>query len=413
MRSIAILGDNFYKWGGGIDFLSLVLKALDHDDYVVNVFMPKQQGPKVTNLIINSLSILKNYDIKIMTDPLGMKDCALVNTYQKGGDRNDFMDLLAQGHEGLEIIHYDNISDLRKKLVTKKVDICLPAFSCLGEKFPIPWIGYLFDMQHKYFPNYFSDSTRKFRDREFSWMMHHSKFLLVGSKAVMNDLKKYYPDCDTHVFTLPFAPAKPSFDPSDEREETLKKYNITNKYMIISNQFWSHKNHITAFKALRDLIEGGVTDLELICTGSTLDWGSSNNFANLSEYIKKHGLENHIKILGRIPKKDQIRLMYNSLALIQPTLFEGGPGGGAVFDAVTYGVPAIVSDIPVNREIVGADVEFFDAEDHVQLCNIMRSRLQNNPSRISHVTLVQQGEQRDREIKQFFRKMIDKAINEY
>ena len=42
--------------------------------------------------------------------------------------------------------------------------------------------------------------------------------------------------------------------------------------------------------------------------------------------------------------------MKNSLAIIQPTLFEGSPGGGVLEDAISIGVPAIISDIKVNLE---------------------------------------------------------------
>lgn len=43
---------------------------------------------------------------------------------------------------------------------------------------------------------------------------------------------------------------------------------------------------------------------------------------------KKLGIESKIKILGHIPKLEQIELIKNCIAVIQPTLFEGGPGGG-------------------------------------------------------------------------------------
>ena len=61
--------------------------------------------------------------------------------------------------------------------------------------------------------------------------------------------------------------------------------------------------------------------------------------------------EHRIRILGLIPKYDQIQIMRGAVAVIQPTLFEGGPGGGAVYDAVSIGTPVILSDIPVNREV--------------------------------------------------------------
>ncbi len=69
--------------------------------------------------------------------------------------------------------------------------------------------------------------------------------------------------------------------------------------------------------------------------------------------------------------------MRAALAVVQPTLFEGGPGGGSVFDAVALGVPAIVSDIPVNLEIEEPNVRFFKACDAAALSAAMAERLRS------------------------------------
>lgn len=90
------------------------------------------------------------------------------------------------------------------------------------------------------------------------------------------------------------------------------------------------------------------------------------------------GIDQKVRILGLIPKVDQIALMRGSLALIQPTLFEGGPGGGAVYDAVGLGVPCIVSDIDVNREIDEDAVCFFKTGDADDLFMAMNTIYQNS-----------------------------------
>ena len=83
------------------------------------------------------------------------------------------------------------------------------------------------------------------------------------------------------------------------------------------------------------------------------------------------GLVDNLKVLGMIAKKEQIGLMRGAVAVLQPTLFEGGPGGGSVYDAVSLGVPAIVSDIPVNRELNEPAVSMFPAGDHKRLAEAM------------------------------------------
>jgi len=413
MHNVAIMGDNFYKWGGGIDFISLVLKALNDERSSVKVFLPKQQRPTPGNLLINTWNIVK-YDFpRVLLDPVGIKNGAFSNTYQKDIDRKEFIDMIAQSSLRPDVREYINTSHLVRSLKAENFDVCFPAFSCLGKNFPVPWIGYVFDMQFKYLPQNFTASSRQFRDREFHRMMHNSWYLIVASRAVRDDLHKFYPGSDVHIFCLPFSPAKPSFDPSGDPAALLQKYGVKNRYMMISNQFWAHKNHITAFKAFKELMDDGIDELELVCTGSTDDGGSSNNFVNIMAFLKENGLEGSVKILGRIPKQDQLRLMYNSLALIQPTIFEGGPGGGAVFDAVTYGVPVLLSDIPVNREVQAEGIEFFSPDDHCQLANLMKSMSSSQPKFVPYQNLMRQGIHREQVLCRFFNEMLDKVIDEY
>jgi glycosyltransferase involved in cell wall biosynthesis len=102
---------------------------------------------------------------------------------------------------------------------------------------------------------------------------------------------------------------------------------------------------------------------------------------NLMREISELRLQDHILLLGHIPKLDQIYIMKECIAVIQPTLFEGGPGGGSVYDAVALGVPSIVSDIPVNKEIVDKNVLFFKAGSEQDLYHNML-KIMDSPRRI-------------------------------
>ncbi len=85
--------------------------------------------------------------------------------------------------------------------------------------------------------------------------------------------------------------------------------------------------------------------------------------SGLHEEIADHGLKNSIIFLGYVSKLDQIQIMKKCIAVIQPTLFEGGPGGGAIYDSVALGIPSIVSDIEVNKEIDDDSVHLFHVGD--------------------------------------------------
>jgi glycosyltransferase involved in cell wall biosynthesis len=96
----------------------------------------------------------------------------------------------------------------------------------------------------------------------------------------------------------------------------------------------------------------------------------------------------------QIPKRDQIQIMKHACAVIQPALLEGGPGGGSVYDAVSLDVPAIISDIPVNREVEGPAIEFFPAGQAAALADKMKARLAAPHRRASPNELITAGQRR-------------------
>ena len=175
------------------------------------------------------------------------------------------------------------------------------------------------------------------------------------------------------IFNLPFAPLlQKNWLRNDEKIK--QKYNLPDKYFIISNQFWLHKDHLTAFKSLKILLDKGYENIKILCTGKQEDNRDPEHINRLKAYIKNNYLTNNIKFLGYLDKYDQIAIMKNALAVIQPTLFEGGPGGGVIYNAVALGIPAIVSDIPVNLEINQKDnIIFFKAKDSEDLAKKMIS----------------------------------------
>ena len=105
-------------------------------------------------------------------------------------------------------------------------------------------------------------------------------------------------------------------------------------------------------------------------------------------------LSQYIHFLGYIPKKDQLQILRGAIALLQPTLFEGGPGGGAVYDAVSLGVPSIVSDIPVNKEILGGNVFFFHTGSSDAMKEKMLELLEEEIEKPPKEILIEQGIQR-------------------
>jgi glycosyltransferase involved in cell wall biosynthesis len=250
-----------------------------------------------------------------------------------------------------------------------EVDLVFPCIDVPPISFSIPWVGYIPDFQHCHLPQYFSEKEIITRNKKFSEMLNQANNIVVYSKAVSNDADVFSPRYKAKIHTLPFCPC-PQKEWVSNQIDVRSKYGVQSPYFLISNQFWAHKDHATAFRAFAKYCKMG-GKASLVCTGEPSDNRFPFYFNDLLTLLNDLEISDKVKILGHIPKLDQIALLKKSVAVIQTTHFEGGPGGGAVYDAISLGIPAIVSNIPVNLEIDCGEVSFFNVGNHADLAEIM------------------------------------------
>ncbi len=367
---IAILADALAGWTGGVDFLRFCVSALSSvsPETSWSVLLP-------SNNVAHSIAGLAKRRLKKLA---GMKTVP-VHSISKG----EMIDAITSSGSRIDIIDYRNTaSGLASTMRRCGAEVLFPCAHSLGRSFPLPWIGYIPDLQHKRLPHWFSGRELRARDKVFSTILAEAPAVVVNAAAVIQDIEEFYPDHKARLFALPFCPPAnlPQFsDASGSRVRAA--YHLPERYFMVSNQFWIHKSHETAFMALRHVRDAG-HDVHLVCTGNTSDYRWPDHFNNLKGIIEKNNLGDYVHILGLIPKPDQLAIMRESLAVVQPTLFEGGPGGGAVYDAVSTRTPSIVSDIPVNREIDIGVVRFFAAGSAEDLAAKMVDILANPPRRL-------------------------------
>jgi len=294
----------------------------------------------------------------------------------------DLSEAMSMAGCAVEMHHYpDSTLGLQAAMDSLKSAVVLPCHSSLGSRFPHPWVGYIADLQHKRVPGNFSQTERQGRDRQYRALLADARVVVVNSRSVVEDIREFYPDSTAELIALPFCPPVSHMVLTDLDVEELKAYALPKRYFVISNQFWTHKSHKTAFDALRRVQSEGHNDVQIICTGNQHDYRFPGYVEELKEGIQRDGLGEHVRFLGIVPKMHQLAIMQRSAAVIQPTLFEGGPGGGALYDAISVSAPVILSDIAVNREADIGVIEFFRAGSAEDLASIMIKFLQNPPDR--------------------------------
>ena len=203
------------------------------------------------------------------------------------------------------------------------------------------------DFQHRYLTQFFSKREVRSRDRYFADIANHASIVVLSSKTAVADFNKFFSKATCKVEVLSPrvypVPAWYAVDPL----RTQRTYRLPDRFFLISNQFWQHKNHLLVFKALRILQDQGIYPT-VVCTGHLIDYRNLSFLDVVLHTIDQSGIGSQIYLLGRIPRIDVISLMRRSLAVIHPSLFEGW--SMVVEETRCLGKPIILSDIPVHCE---------------------------------------------------------------
>ena len=260
---------------------------------------------------------------------------------------------------------------LRHLLLKNDVSILSHFFvDGIGSSTNTPLMGWIADFQHVHLPAFFSEKERRWRDRRFLQICEESRSVILSSNAARADMEAFAPRYADKAKVLQFV-ASPVWAHAETPVEALrKKYSFDEPYLLIPNQFWAHKNHRLVVSALKILKTRGKRVL-ILATGSTNDNRNPGYFDEFMQFAERCDVLDRFRILGVIPFEDLSALLFHSMALINPSRFEGW--SSTVEEAKAVGKTVLLSDIPVHREQNPEFSFYFNPDDPETLASQMWS----------------------------------------
>jgi glycosyltransferase involved in cell wall biosynthesis len=253
-------------------------------------------------------------------------------------------------------------------LKKNKFNFIYPSLVPKNEKLPYQGCPWIYDFQHKYFPDLFAKSDIEVRDRGFAEIADVSSRVVLSSRTAAADFQKFFPDSKCQTEVLQFRTSLPASWYTLDAVAVQQKYHLPERFFLISNQFWQHKNHLVVLEALKILQSSSIYPV-VVCTGHIYDYRKPDYIDIVLQNLSTYGLANQVYLLGLIPRIDQIQLMRHSIAVIQPSLFEGW--STVVEDARCLGKKMILSDFPVHIEQNPQGSEFFERHSPQQLADLI------------------------------------------
>ncbi len=252
------------------------------------------------------------------------------------------------------------------------VGVSLPLGNALGNA---RWAGWIPDFQHRHLPHLFAEKEITKRDRGIAQLAQEAPKLVFSSESAAADFRRIFPAHSSKVEVLRFAtfPSADWYAPYCGEDLDW----LPERFFLVCNQFWKHKNHLVLFEALRLLAARGIRPV-VICTGALVDFRDADYANVVLQTIHRSGLSAQVMLMGHIARRAQIEMMRRCLAVVQPSLFEGW--STVVEDARVLGKASILSDIDVHQEQNPPGATFFQRDSAGSLAEQLASIWETLPA---------------------------------
>lgn len=235
---------------------------------------------------------------------------------------------------------------LTKMFAKEKIDFVYP-YHVHSDRSKFQSASWIPDFQHKFLPEYFTDVELKERDTQFDSICRKVKRVVVSSESVKADLNRFYTTAKAEPHVLRSRVSHPAGLLDQPPQATIAKYHLPKRFFLVSNQFWAHKNHSRLLEAAA-IARQQCPDLMLVMTGKLADYRNEAFVDSFIQSIHTSGLIDHIRLLGLVPKIDQLQLMRGCSSVVQPSLCEGW--STVVEETRCLGKPILISNLDVHRE---------------------------------------------------------------
>jgi glycosyltransferase involved in cell wall biosynthesis len=244
------------------------------------------------------------------------------------------------------------------------LDLVFPVTQVFEAPFEAPWAGWIPDWQCKYLPEMFDALERARRDLHYGLLATRAPLLALSSRMAINDTYRLFGERLVPHEWLPF----PAVLDAAEKAAVAPRaeYDVPERYFVVCNQWWRHKNHRLVLEAMRRLPADAPV---CVFTGATTDPRWPEHFAEMRSMITAYGLDARVRVLGAVPRLAQIGLMREAIAVIQPSRFEGW--STVVEEARALGTPLLLSRFPVHLEQAPPGAQFFDPDAPEELAVLM------------------------------------------
>lgn len=231
-------------------------------------------------------------------------------------------------------------------IISKNFDFVYPSMPRKDFKFYrfAEWIP---DFQYHHYPNGSNLEEINGRINEFKFICDNAPLVYLSSFHAEKDCHKLFPKSIGKTEVMQFTAFQEPKKLKNSFDDIIRKYSIKQPFFIVSNLLAPTKNHEVILDALKILKELNF-NITVVSTGDLHDYRNPTFKNEILNKINEFDLRENFILTGLIPRDEQKMLMLNSIAIIQPSKFEGW--NTSVEEAKSIGKLIVLSDIEVHLE---------------------------------------------------------------
>jgi len=218
----------------------------------------------------------------------------------------------------------------------------------------IPSVVTIADIQHEYYPQFFSQEEIRERDLTRKPSCQLATAIIAVSEYCRKSLLECY-QLDAQKICRVYEAASPAYTPERAKEAwpwVVERYGLEKGYIFYPANTWPHKNHEMLLMALHVLKKRGISPT-LVLTGAHIAASDS-----LKDLERQFGLEDKVIHLGYVEHRLFPGLYHGAACLVFPSLYEGF--GIPLVEAMASGCAVACSNVCSIPEVVGDAARLFD-----------------------------------------------------
>jgi glycosyltransferase involved in cell wall biosynthesis len=218
------------------------------------------------------------------------------------------------------------------------------------------------DLQYKSYPQYFTQHKRLWLDWNLHRVARSAADVVFISRSSQEDFERHFTRCERAAVIFNPVDAGRVANNTDSTDSTDSAAAQGGRYLIAAYHYYPHKNFGGILKLFERMKRQGLVDyLDITGNGADEVERMVSAMAPASRGFVRHR--------GLVSREALFRMYRGATAFISLSTFEGFNLSAA--EAATLGVPLLLSDIPVHRELF-AGYGFFVGNEPDDLDGIAR-----------------------------------------